>query len=237
MYLLWLVLYVSCFIVYLEMTDAEVCKLLTLHCMFWVFLLGVSPTTILRRCQKMSSKAWMLWPKCEWITFAVTLSSITWTKVIVIIRGQWPSLTESYQLRRHLLFMLTWSQIQPIEVKVFVYDWMWHFTNQTFVHERVCSDLRGNNLICDCKLKWLVEWMHQTNATLDDIYCSGPPVNQGKRLNDLLPHSFDCITTGNVHPHTACLYLEALPYYANLSFYPFSYFSSPCLSTLWEARK
>ncbi|XP_008311973.1 leucine-rich glioma-inactivated protein 1b [Cynoglossus semilaevis] len=58
-------------------------------------------------------------------------------------------------------------------------------------------DLRGNNLICDCKLKWLVEWMHQTNATLDDIYCSGPPVNQGKRLNDLLPHSFDCITTGN----------------------------------------
>ncbi|XP_006791302.1 leucine-rich glioma-inactivated protein 1b isoform X2 [Neolamprologus brichardi] len=54
-------------------------------------------------------------------------------------------------------------------------------------------DLRGNNLICDCKLKWLVEWMHHTNATLDQIYCSGPPIHQGKKINDLLPHSFDCI--------------------------------------------
>ncbi|KAF3853617.1 hypothetical protein F7725_014305 [Dissostichus mawsoni] len=55
-------------------------------------------------------------------------------------------------------------------------------------------DLRGNNLICDCKLKWLVEWIHQTNATLDQIYCSGPPIYQGKKINDLLPHSFDCMT-------------------------------------------
>lgn len=62
----------------------------------------------------------------------------------------------------------------------------------------VFRDLRGNNLICDCKLKWLVEWMHHTNATLDEIYCSGPLIYQGKRLNDLLPHSFDCITSGVV---------------------------------------
>lgn len=60
----------------------------------------------------------------------------------------------------------------------------------------ICRDLRGNNLICDCKLKWLVEWMHHTNATLDEIYCNGPPIHQGKKLNDLLPLSFDCITTG-----------------------------------------
>lgn len=59
-------------------------------------------------------------------------------------------------------------------------------------------DLRGNNLLCDCKLKWLVEWMHHTNATLDEIYCSGPPMHQGKKLNDLLPHSFDCITAGAI---------------------------------------
>ncbi|KAA8581551.1 hypothetical protein FQN60_003132 [Etheostoma spectabile] len=59
-------------------------------------------------------------------------------------------------------------------------------------------DLRGNNLICDCKLKWLVEWMHYTNATLDQIYCSGPPIYQGKKINDLLPHSFDCITAGSL---------------------------------------
>lgn len=64
----------------------------------------------------------------------------------------------------------------------------------SFMH--VCRDLRGNNLICDCKLKWLVEWMHHTNATLDQIYCSGPPIHQGKKINDLMPHSFDCITAG-----------------------------------------
>ncbi|XP_029311571.1 leucine-rich glioma-inactivated protein 1b [Cottoperca gobio] len=54
-------------------------------------------------------------------------------------------------------------------------------------------DLRDNNLICDCKLKWLVEWIHHTNVTLDQIYCSGPPIHQRKKINDLQPHSFDCI--------------------------------------------
>ncbi|XP_062330474.1 leucine-rich glioma-inactivated protein 1b [Osmerus eperlanus] len=54
-------------------------------------------------------------------------------------------------------------------------------------------DLRGNSLVCDCKLKWLVEWMHSTNATVYTIYCSGPSVYQGKKINDLLPQSFDCI--------------------------------------------
>lgn len=71
-------------------------------------------------------------------------------------------------------------------------------------------DLRGNNLICDCKLKWLVEWMHHTNATLDQIYCSGPPGHQGKKINDLLPHSFDCITAGIIFPRLCPLVIEEL---------------------------
>ncbi|KAG9267334.1 leucine-rich glioma-inactivated protein 1 [Astyanax mexicanus] len=56
-------------------------------------------------------------------------------------------------------------------------------------------DLRGNMFNCDCKLKWLVEWMFNTNATVDQMYCSGPPVYQGKKINDLMPQSFDCIST------------------------------------------
>ncbi|KAL4641015.1 leucine-rich glioma-inactivated protein 1 [Arapaima gigas] len=56
-------------------------------------------------------------------------------------------------------------------------------------------DLRGNNFNCDCKLKWLVEWMYNTSVTVDQIYCGGPPVYQGKKVNDLSPQSFDCITT------------------------------------------
>ncbi|KAJ8418237.1 hypothetical protein AAFF_G00139460 [Aldrovandia affinis] len=56
-------------------------------------------------------------------------------------------------------------------------------------------DLRGNIFNCDCKLKWLVDWMYHTNATVDQMYCSSPPLYQGKKINDLVPQSFDCITT------------------------------------------
>ncbi|XP_057198045.1 leucine-rich glioma-inactivated protein 1a [Triplophysa rosa] len=56
-------------------------------------------------------------------------------------------------------------------------------------------DLRGNLFSCDCKLKWLVEWMYHTNATVDQIYCNGPEAYKGKKINDLTPQSFDCITT------------------------------------------
>lgn len=59
-------------------------------------------------------------------------------------------------------------------------------------------DLRGNMFICDCKLKWLVEWMHHTNATVDQIHCNGPPLYQGKKINELMPQTFDCITAGEV---------------------------------------
>lgn len=57
-------------------------------------------------------------------------------------------------------------------------------------------DLRGNQFTCDCKLKWLVEWIYSTNATVDQIYCKGPASQLDKKINDLVPQSFDCITTG-----------------------------------------
>lgn len=57
-------------------------------------------------------------------------------------------------------------------------------------------DLRGNQFTCDCKLKWLVEWIYSTNATIDQIYCKGPASQLDKKINDLAPQSFDCITTG-----------------------------------------
>ncbi|MBN3312295.1 LGI1 protein, partial [Atractosteus spatula] len=56
-------------------------------------------------------------------------------------------------------------------------------------------DLRGNIFNCDCKLKWLVEWMYNTNATVDQIFCSSPPAYQGKKIHELSAQSFDCITT------------------------------------------
>lgn len=60
----------------------------------------------------------------------------------------------------------------------------------------VFRDLRGNQFTCDCKLKWLVEWIYSTNATVDQIYCKGPASQLDKKINSLVPQSFDCITTG-----------------------------------------
>ncbi|XP_024073476.1 leucine-rich repeat LGI family member 3 [Terrapene carolina triunguis] len=56
-------------------------------------------------------------------------------------------------------------------------------------------DLRGNALICDCKIKWLVEWMERTNATVPAIFCSSPIRYQGQKIRDLALKDFNCITT------------------------------------------
>ncbi|KAI4530653.1 hypothetical protein MG293_019542 [Ovis ammon polii] len=56
-------------------------------------------------------------------------------------------------------------------------------------------DLRGNSFNCDCKLKWLVEWLSHTNATVEDIYCEGPPEYKKRKINSLSSKDFDCIIT------------------------------------------
>ncbi|XP_078499516.1 leucine-rich glioma-inactivated protein 1 [Lissotriton helveticus] len=56
-------------------------------------------------------------------------------------------------------------------------------------------DLRGNSFHCDCKMKWLVEWLSNTNATVEQIYCESPPEYNGRKINSLSPKDFDCITT------------------------------------------
>uniref|UniRef100_UPI00398EB79F leucine-rich glioma-inactivated protein 1-like n=1 Tax=Pristiophorus japonicus TaxID=55135 RepID=UPI00398EB79F len=56
-------------------------------------------------------------------------------------------------------------------------------------------DLRGNSFHCDCKLKWLVEWLSSTNATIDQISCASPMGYQGDAINNHLLKKFDCITT------------------------------------------
>ncbi|XP_041426955.1 leucine-rich glioma-inactivated protein 1 isoform X2 [Xenopus laevis] len=56
-------------------------------------------------------------------------------------------------------------------------------------------DLRGNVFRCDCKLKWLVEWLDKTNATVEQIHCESPPEYKGRKINSLSAKDFDCITT------------------------------------------
>ncbi|XP_032808010.1 leucine-rich glioma-inactivated protein 1 [Petromyzon marinus] len=56
-------------------------------------------------------------------------------------------------------------------------------------------DLRGNALHCDCKMKWLVSWLHSTNASVHDITCASPPEFAGRSTRSLSASDFSCITT------------------------------------------
>ncbi|XP_054629365.1 leucine-rich repeat LGI family member 3 isoform X2 [Dunckerocampus dactyliophorus] len=55
-------------------------------------------------------------------------------------------------------------------------------------------DLRGNSLRCDCKIKWLVDWIEKTNTSVPSIYCASPFEFQGRRVHDLAPRDFNCIS-------------------------------------------
>ncbi|XP_057212114.1 leucine-rich repeat LGI family member 3 isoform X2 [Triplophysa rosa] len=55
-------------------------------------------------------------------------------------------------------------------------------------------DLRGNSFRCDCKIKWLVDWMEKSNTSVPAIYCASPFEFQGRRIHDLTPRDFNCIS-------------------------------------------
>uniref|UniRef100_UPI00398EB78C leucine-rich repeat LGI family member 3 n=1 Tax=Pristiophorus japonicus TaxID=55135 RepID=UPI00398EB78C len=56
-------------------------------------------------------------------------------------------------------------------------------------------DLRGNAFHCDCKMKWLLEWLQTTNTTVRPVQCASPAKYQGGKINNLSIKDFDCITT------------------------------------------
>uniref|UniRef100_A0A8D0BY96 LRRCT domain-containing protein n=1 Tax=Salvator merianae TaxID=96440 RepID=A0A8D0BY96_SALMN len=62
----------------------------------------------------------------------------------------------------------------------------------------ISVDLRGNAFHCDCKLKWLVEWLSHTNALVEPIECRSPAELNRTSLSELRLASFNCITTALV---------------------------------------
>uniref|UniRef100_A0A8C5I650 Leucine-rich repeat LGI family member 2-like n=1 Tax=Gouania willdenowi TaxID=441366 RepID=A0A8C5I650_GOUWI len=56
-------------------------------------------------------------------------------------------------------------------------------------------DLRGNVFECDCRAKWLMTWLKNTNATVSDVVCVGPEDLKDKRLNDMASLHDECIST------------------------------------------
>lgn len=100
------------------------------------------------------------------------------------------------------------------------------WTTEAVLLSRFClfvfRDLRGNQFTCDCTLKWLVEWIYSTNATVDQIYCKGPASHLDKKINSLVPQSFDCITTGGAQTEFWLLSLQPWP--LNLTWVLFLFF-------------
>uniref|UniRef100_V9KPH9 Leucine-rich repeat LGI family member 3 n=1 Tax=Callorhinchus milii TaxID=7868 RepID=V9KPH9_CALMI len=56
-------------------------------------------------------------------------------------------------------------------------------------------DLRGNAFHCDCKVKWLIEWLRTTNASIAPVQCASPAKYQGHKVSQLPIKDFACITT------------------------------------------
>lgn len=67
-------------------------------------------------------------------------------------------------------------------------------------------DLRGNMFECDCRAKWLIDWLKQSNATVSDVYCAGPADRKGMRLKDVPDQQKECLSTGNQY-QKATMYL------------------------------
>uniref|UniRef100_A0A665T211 Leucine-rich repeat LGI family, member 2b n=1 Tax=Echeneis naucrates TaxID=173247 RepID=A0A665T211_ECHNA len=70
-------------------------------------------------------------------------------------------------------------------------------TKKAFLcYHALYQDLRGNSFQCSCENKWLMTWLKNTNATVSDVFCSGPSHMKGKRLSDLPIPPGECISTG-----------------------------------------
>ncbi|XP_048378922.1 leucine-rich repeat LGI family member 3 isoform X2 [Stegostoma tigrinum] len=63
------------------------------------------------------------------------------------------------------------------------------------LHVLTHLDLRGNAFHCDCKVKWLIEWLQVTNTSVPPVHCTSPSKYQKVRVNDLPIKDFDCIRT------------------------------------------
>lgn len=71
---------------------------------------------------------------------------------------------------------------------------IWNVANRKCMP--LCRDLRGNAFECDCRAKWLMTWLKNTNATVSDVICAGPEDMKDKRLNDMASLQNECISTG-----------------------------------------
>ena len=94
-----------------------------------------------------------------------------------------------------MLFLLS-CLILPVWFGRFVFEHLRYKTTYRLFFFFLFRDLRGNSFRCDCKIKWLVDWMEKTNTSVPAIYCASPFEFQGRRIHDLAPRDFNCISAG-----------------------------------------
>nr|XP_056703261.1 leucine-rich glioma-inactivated protein 1-like [Euleptes europaea] len=98
-------------------------------------------------------------------------------------------------------------------------------------------DLRGNAFHCDCKLKWLVEWVSYTNAVVEPIECRSPAELNRTNLAELRPGGFNCITTDlvlfDVLPYQS-LSVETFTYHGEQNLVIAQPFLGRCIFLEWD---
>uniref|UniRef100_A0A8D2JG18 LRRCT domain-containing protein n=1 Tax=Varanus komodoensis TaxID=61221 RepID=A0A8D2JG18_VARKO len=98
-------------------------------------------------------------------------------------------------------------------------------------------DLRGNAFHCDCKLKWLVEWVSHTNALVEPIECWSPAELNRTSLSELRPGAFNCITTELVLSGTLpeqSLSVETFTYHGEQNLVIAQPFTGRCSFMEWD---
>ncbi|XP_020376294.2 leucine-rich repeat LGI family member 3 [Rhincodon typus] len=63
------------------------------------------------------------------------------------------------------------------------------------LHVLTHLDLRGNAFHCDCKVKWLIEWLQVTNTSVPPVHCTSPSKYHNVVVNYLPIRDFDCVRT------------------------------------------
>lgn len=92
-----------------------------------------------------------------------------------------------------LFFYSVHTEEGLVDLCLSIWRLAWHIFSTSYLPLR---DLRGNSFRCDCKIKWLVDWMEKTNTSVPTIYCASPFEFQGRRIHDLAPRDFNCISAG-----------------------------------------
>ena len=56
----------------------------------------------------------------------------------------------------------------------------------------ICRDFSSENLVCDCRMKWIVPWVANTGVNIADTLCTGPSSLKDTPVKNLNRDNLNC---------------------------------------------